>query len=321
VVLPDDRPPVPVGPVPVGVRSRVAAAPVPGPPRTGRRSAGWVPDRASGSRPSLDAAVGSDRDARAVDLRERVTDRLPQGWRHARVGLPVPAAVVALLLLTVASGVALAVLLLGRPGEVTQVVPARAVAPVAGPVTGPAAAAPAGNQAGAPGPQQPGTAAPPPAADPAPTPSPPLVVHVIGAVGEPGVVDVPAGARVADAVEAAGGLTAEADLTRVNLARALVDGEQVHVPRPGEELAGDLATATQGADAGGAAAAAPAEAIDLNSADPAALEELPGIGPVLAERIVQWREAHGRFTAVDELGEVSGIGTALLERLRPLVRV
>lgn len=143
-----------------------------------------------------------------------------------------------------------------------------------------------------------------------------LVVHVVGQVVAPGVVRLAVGSRVADAVEAAGGPTEAADLAALNLARVLVDGEQVHVPRPGElpVVAPDAQVATspgQGAST----------LLDLNAADVAALDALPGIGPVLAERVVSWRTEHGRFTDVEELGEVSGIGPTLLGRLRPLVRV
>lgn len=138
--------------------------------------------------------------------------------------------------------------------------------------------------------------------------APMVVVHVVGAVAEPGVVSLEAGARVADAVAAAGGATAEADLAAVNLARVLTDGEQVVVPLPG-------AVAGGGAVDGGPAL------VDLNRADADALDALPGIGPVLADRIVAWREQHGRFTAVEELAEVSGIGPSLLAGVRDLVRV
>lgn len=145
-----------------------------------------------------------------------------------------------------------------------------------------------------------------------------VVVHVVGQVAAPGLVTVPADARVADALDAAGGATPEADLAALNLARTVTDGEQIVVPRPGE--------AVPAPDAGGPAAASGAGAaadgvVDLNSADAAALDALPGIGPVLAERIVAWREENGPFTSVDELGEVSGIGPAVLADVRDLVRV
>ncbi len=146
-----------------------------------------------------------------------------------------------------------------------------------------------------------------------------VVVHVVGQVAAPGLVTVATDARVADALDAAGGATPDADLAALNLARAVTDGEQIHVPRPGEAVAAPPpaspgATATGGGGTGGGV-------VDLNTADAAALDTLPGIGPVLAERIVAWRDENGPFTAVDELGEVSGIGPAVLEDVRDLVRV
>ena len=126
---------------------------------------------------------------------------------------------------------------------------------------------------------------------------------------------------MADAVEAAGGATGKADLSALNLARVLVDGEQVRVPAVGDPVdAGGTASARarwrrDGAGAGGVAGAP----VSLNTADLTALDTLPGVGPVLAQRILDWRTAHGRFTSVDELGEVSGIGEKLLAQLSPLV--
>lgn len=160
---------------------------------------------------------------------------------------------------------------------------------------------------------------------PAATPdasAPTAVVHVVGAVGAPGVVTLPADARVADALAAAGGSTPDADLTAVNLARTVVDGEQLRVPRAGEVVAAPPPPAG-GADPGAAPGAGTGPvggAVDLNTADLAALDSLPGVGPVLAQRILD-RRAEAPFTSVDELDDVSGIGPAVLERLRPWVRV
>jgi competence protein ComEA len=146
-----------------------------------------------------------------------------------------------------------------------------------------------------------------------------VVVHVVGQVRRPGLVKLAAGARVADAIERAGGAGTGADLSTLNLARVLVDGEQVRVPRPGEVLPG---SAAGGASPGGAAAPGGAGAlVDLNTADLAALDTLPGVGPVLAQRIIDWRSEHGRFTSVEELGEVSGIGDKLYAQIRPRVTV
>ncbi len=138
----------------------------------------------------------------------------------------------------------------------------------------------------------------------------PVYVHVSGAVTEPGLYVLHSDARVVDALAAAGGLLPDAAVDAVNLARAVSDGEQLVVP------------SSTGATPGGPAAAAPADdRIDLNAASAADLEELPRIGPALAERIVAWRDENGRFTNVDDLSMVSGIGPKMLETLRPLVRV
>lgn len=145
-----------------------------------------------------------------------------------------------------------------------------------------------------------------------------LVVHVAGQVGRPGIVRLQSGDRVVDAVEAAGGATSEADLAAVNLARPVVDGEQVYVPLPGEL---PPAPASGGSAAGSGGSGGGSAVVDLNTADASALDSLPGIGPVLAERIIAWRTEHGRFTSVDELGEVSGIGDRLLSQMRDRVRV
>lgn len=154
------------------------------------------------------------------------------------------------------------------------------------------------------------------------SPSPSLagvVVDVEGRVRRPGLQHLPPGSRVADAVRAAGGTTAGAILTALNLARLLADGEQVAVPGPGDPAPAAAGTgAGAGAGTPGGSASGP---LDLNAATQAGLDALPGVGPVLAERIVAWRAQHGRFTSVDELTEVPGIGPKALERLRPLVRV
>jgi competence protein ComEA len=141
----------------------------------------------------------------------------------------------------------------------------------------------------------------------------PLTVYVSGAVRAPGVVTVPADGRVHHAVEAAGGPTRRADLVALNLARPLTDGEQVHVPAEGEP-----GTPVTGAAEDGGASAGP---LDLNRATPVELETLPGVGPVLAERIVTWRDANGGFTDVGQLREVSGIGEVTFQDLAPLVTV
>jgi competence protein ComEA len=139
-----------------------------------------------------------------------------------------------------------------------------------------------------------------------------VVVDVVGEVVAPGVVRLPTGSRVADAVAAAGGATADAQLDAINLARVLVDGEQIVVPRPGEPAPQVSSGGTPGSPSGSAL-------VDLNTADAATLDTLPGVGPVIAQRIVDARAKHP-FSSVDELADVPGIGPALLAKLRPLVR-
>lgn len=136
-----------------------------------------------------------------------------------------------------------------------------------------------------------------------------VVVHVAGAVVSPGVRRLPGDARVIDAVAAAGGHTPEADLDAVNLAAAVVDGQQIYLPRIGEIAA---------IPAGGAPVPGP---IDLNTADLETLDRLPGIGPATAAAIIEYRERFGRFNSVDELLGVRGIGPAKLDSLRELVVV
>lgn len=143
-----------------------------------------------------------------------------------------------------------------------------------------------------------------------------LVVHVSGAVAAPGLVHLPPGARIDDALRAAGGALDEADLSAINLARPLVDGEQIHVPVPGEEPRADPAPVAAGGADEQSAAGGDGAPIDLNTASVTELEELPGVGPSIAARIVEHRERNGPFTSVEGLLEVSGIGPATLEEIR-----
>ncbi|MEI5585316.1 MULTISPECIES: ComEA family DNA-binding protein [unclassified Agromyces] len=145
-------------------------------------------------------------------------------------------------------------------------------------------------------------------------PSATLLVHVLGAVARPGIVELAPGARVVDAVGAAGGLTAEADAGGVNLARALVDGEQLVVPVVGATPAG----AAEGVPPTGGGVGGDGR-VSLNRADVAELDTLPRIGPALAQRIVDWREANGPFTDVAQLLDVAGIGDAVYSGVVDLV--
>ncbi len=175
-------------------------------------------------------------------------------------------------------------------------------------------------------------------------------VHVAGAVNNPGVYTLPAQGRAVDAIAAASGAAADADLDRVNLAGALSDGVQIYVPHRGETAApaqiqpnGGTANAGQGNAANGAAqngasqggtqpqpartltpaGSAPkgSTPVNINTATAEELQTLPRIGPAMAQRIIAWREAHGGFRSVDELDAVPGIGPSMLENLRPLVTV
>lgn len=137
----------------------------------------------------------------------------------------------------------------------------------------------------------------------------PIVVSVVGQVVRPGLVTLPEGARVADALRETGGTVPGADIGALNLARRLADGEQIYVgipPPPGAELA---PTGTP----------AVADKIDLNSATLTDLDTLPGVGPVTAQRIVDWRAEHGRFDSVNQLREIDGIGPSKFAKLRDLV--
>lgn len=150
-----------------------------------------------------------------------------------------------------------------------------------------------------------------------------VVVSVVGLVQQPGLVTVSPDARVADAVAAAGGPLRGADTLGLNLARHVADGEQIVVGIAAP--AGRPATLGSSVNAGPSqpspAGPRPAGPVNLNTATAEQLDALPGVGPVTAAAIVTWRQSNGRFTSVDQLAEVDGIGTARLERLRPLVAV
>ncbi|WP_104054076.1 MULTISPECIES: helix-hairpin-helix domain-containing protein [unclassified Arthrobacter] len=179
--------------------------------------------------------------------------------------------------------------------------------------------------------------APPGTSDPAAAPSV-LIVHVAGAVVRPGVVQVPSGSRAGDAVDAAGGTATDADLAAVNLAAPLQDGMMVVVPRIGENAGtpppasgmGGAGAPESGPGAGGTGAGGPGGTggadssgalVNINSASLQELDSLPRVGPVIAQRIIDWREEHGSFSRPEDLDAVPGIGEAMMAALLPLITV
>lgn len=149
----------------------------------------------------------------------------------------------------------------------------------------------------------------PPRTARAAAPSSKLVVDVAGAVRRPGLHELAPGTRIADAVAAAGGATAKADITAVNLAAPIADGEQIVVPARGSGAAG----------ASSGAAPSPTTPLDLNSASVEQLDALPGIGPTTAQKILDYRQAHGSFHSLADLDAVPGIGQGRIEQLKGLV--
>lgn len=170
-----------------------------------------------------------------------------------------------------------------------------------------------------------------PAGGQPPGPDRPVVVSVVGLVHTPGLVTLAPGARIADALQAAGGPVNGADTIGLNMARPLDDGEQIVVglaPAAGQPTslgssvaAGSTATSKPPAPGSGSGKPKAGSAVDLNTATVQELDALPGVGPVTAAAIVTWRQTNGKFTSVDQLADVDGIGPARLERLRALVRV
>ncbi|PRZ31404.1 competence protein ComEA [Antricoccus suffuscus] len=140
-----------------------------------------------------------------------------------------------------------------------------------------------------------------------------IVVSVIGYVATPGLVTLPEGSRVADAIAACGGISPGADLTTVNLARVLSDGEQIAVGVPG----GAQASATQG----GTAPTGTGAKVNINTASAEDFDSLPGIGPVIATRIIDFRTKNGKFKSVEDLSNVSGIGPSIMGSIKDLVTV
>ncbi|WP_319020198.1 ComEA family DNA-binding protein [Streptomyces peucetius] len=248
--------------------------------------------RAGATRPGSDTETPEDRTP--PRLRLALRDRLPV-WVQLRCGLE-PKTLAALAVVLVAAAVFAAQhFWVGRPQPLRA--PALVQHGSAQPRSGPAAEpspSPGSTVAG------PGQAAP-------------IVVDVSGKVRRPGVLELPAGSRVADALAAAGGAEKGTDLTGLNRARVLTDGEQVVVGGPAPPVPG-------GAGTGPAGAGTQAGPISLNSATAEQLETLPGVGPVLAQHILDHRLQNGGFRSVDELRDVNGIGDRRFEDLRDLVR-
>ena len=156
---------------------------------------------------------------------------------------------------------------------------------------------------------------PPPTAEPTTPPTPtPVRVYVSGAVNKPGVYTLPPHSLVDDAIKAAGGATADADLVRVNLAQEVRDQQHVLVPRKGEPTTSPLPTQGAGGTEGG-------RKININRATVAELDTLPGIGPATAQRIVDYRTKNGPFKKIDDLKNVIGIGPATFDKLKDLITV
>ncbi|SBW22244.1 soluble ligand binding domain-containing protein [Candidatus Protofrankia californiensis] len=265
----------------------------------------------------------SERSASGREERQTIIHRAGLGLArrlpHAlRGGLVDPAIRGALLIALVALVAALAAgwfAWRGRPVPVLALPPPTQVTDLAGP-------APGGVAAAAPRP----TAVLPSAAATG-SPQAQVVVDVAGKVRHPGVFTLPGGSRVVDAVSQAGGVLPGTDTSGLALARRLVDGEQILVdgrpgPAPPQRAGGAGGAGDTGGDGGkGSPGAVPGTPLNLNTATVEALDGLPGVGPVLAQRIVEWREAHGGFTSPRQLGEVTGVGDQRLTDLLPLVTV
>lgn len=285
---------------------------------------GWVPRGRARRTPAADDpepdAVGPDFDSwdpvdptsRRPGLSVRLAGRF--GVSPAHVVLVSVGLVLALVL----AGVAF---VRARPHEATvglvAVVSSSPTAGIPAPAPVPADPAVASRVA-------PGSASPVPSTSAAATAAA-LVVHVIGKVRRPGVVRIPLGARVMDAITAAGGAAKGADLSTLNLARLVSDGEQIAVDVPSTTGGSGAAPAVPGTGAGGGAGSGATGSgtgvVDLNDADLTVLESLPGVGPVLAQRILDFRTENGRFTRIEELKDVKGIGVKTFADIEPHVTV
>ena len=272
-------------------------------------------DRVRGEQPPAELPEQDGRgrpDPPVVPVPGRHASRRTGGVGDVSSRLPVTSTHLVLLALVVAAALAVAAwLVLGRQASPQPLAP---VTSLAGEASAPAST-PASTPASSPSPgaEAAGGSAAPGASPVSGGPvTGEVTVDVAGKVQRPGIAVLPAGSRVVDAIEAAGGARPRVDLSSLNLARLLVDGEQVLVGVPAP--APPAPAAVGSAPAGGAL-------VNLNTADAAALDTLPGVGPVTAEAILSWRSEHGGFTAVDELIEVDGIGDATLAEIAPHVTV
>ncbi|MFF0423487.1 helix-hairpin-helix domain-containing protein [Streptomyces sp. NPDC004520] len=249
-------------------------------------------------------------------LAAALRDRTPV-WVQTRCGLEPRALAALAVVLLVAAGLAGAYFWTGRPEEVRAPELVRAAAPMAAAPAPKAGPGEAGHGPVSPGPGAGAGAAPGAGAagvfGASGASGARVVVDIGGKVRRPGVLTLPAGSRVADALRAAGGAEPGADLTGVNRARVLLDGEQVLVGLPGPPAGGP-------GPGGGAGGGAPGVPLSLNTATAEQLDGLPGVGPVLAQHIVDHRTEHGGFRSVGELREVDGIGERRFADLEPLVR-
>ncbi|MDQ0713323.1 competence protein ComEA [Streptomyces luteogriseus] len=237
-------------------------------------------------------------------------ERMPL-WLQARCGLERRSVLALTVVLVVAAAFAVQHFWSGRTQSVRPPEVVRAAVPFGeGQESGQAGGKGGPGAAGVPDGAAPGASA-----GSAKAGAPEIVVDVGGKVREPGIHRLPAGSRVADALSAAGGVKPGTDTDGLNRARFLVDGEQVIVGGPAPGVGGGSAP---GGPAGGVAA--PAAPVSLNTATADQLDTLPGVGPVLAQHIIDYRTQHGGFRSVDELREVNGIGDRRFADLRNLVR-
>ncbi|MHA6781228.1 helix-hairpin-helix domain-containing protein [Pseudonocardia saturnea] len=279
--------------VPLPLAGPVPGAGAPGAPRPTRYAAVHRDDAPT---PAGAEGVGGDVPTGHGRLERLVRAVVPVSWRGARVDTGRPGASALALVAALAALLAAVGVWWDRPQ--TEPVGAPGALPAVVVTEAPAADAPA-----------------PEATQP---PAGPLVLSVSGKVARPGLIELPDGSRVADALEAAGGALPGTDLSALNLARRVVDGEQIAVGVPPAPDAAAAPAAGAAEEPGAGPSAGP---VDLNTATEAQLDALPGVGPVTAQRILEWRRRNGRFARVEQLREIEGIGERRFAQLRELVVV